>query len=294
MSCRLLCAAVALAVSLPTARADETTEKQKKVAAENLRKADVNKGVVVETEHLFVAGALTEARAKAVGESLEKVYKLARKVLQYEDKEEPWKGKLAVYVITESREFRQFMRIVALQRAEDPQFVTTRGEEPMAVAFAEFGPKATDADYAAEAGVVVAAALLNAKAGTAAKLPEWMKTGFGKAVAMRAEGTMSKRFMDYKAAARTAVLGGKGMGPAVVGDVWGGTRKDGDVLAASLMDYVAFGPGSANFGKFLGGFRPTENVPEPGVAQALEAAMWKEPALDAAWKAWVQKGMPVK
>jgi hypothetical protein len=65
---------------------------------------------------------------------------------------------------------------------------------------------------------------------------------------------------------------------------------DRETVATSLMDYIAFGPGAKESALFLGGFRPSDTVPNPGVAQALEAARWKEPQLEAAWRKWVQSG----
>ena len=56
------------------------------------------------------------------------------------------------------------------------------------------------------------------------------------------------------------------------------------------MEYVVFGPGAKESARFLGGFRPSEAIATPGPAQALEAAGWKEPQLEAAWRKWVQTG----
>jgi hypothetical protein len=60
------------------------------------------------------------------------------------------------------------------------------------------------------------------------------------------------------------------------------------------MDYLAFGPGAANFPKFLSGLRPDENGTDPAITAAIEGAGWKVPELEAAWKKWVQGGMVVK
>jgi hypothetical protein len=277
-----------------TSYGDEVSVRQKKVATATLQKADVRMGVVIETENLIVAADLPESKVKGVADALQKSYRVARKALHYEAKEEPWKGKLTLYILPDSRTFKQFLRLVAGVKAEESYHVAIRSDEPYAVSGAEFGEKATDADIAAEASPLVGTALLMAKAGSNTPVPEWVRVGFGRAAALRAEGTASRRFTTYRANARALVLGAGGKQPASIGDVWSGSRKDADVLAVSLMDYIAFGPGSANFPKFLVGLRANENGDPPSITAVLEAAMWKEPTLDTAWRRWVQTGMPVK
>lgn len=267
--------------------ADDLTENQKKAVAANLKKAEIAKATVTETDHFIVAATLPEEKAAALGASLEKVYATARKALQFEEKEEPWKGKLAVYFLTDSKQYKLFVRSVLMEKPDSDSFVKLRQDDPMVVVSVEVTGKAADADLFGEAGAFVGAAVFQGKFGST-EFPAWVRTGFGRAAAYRAEGANSKRTQAYKARARTAALGGKGKGPAPITSVWDGTGDD--VLATSLMDYIAFGPGQPNFLKFVNGFRPNENTPTPGVAQALEAAMWKQDQLDAAWKKWVASG----
>ena len=118
--------------------------------------------------------------------------------------------------------------------------------------------------------------------------PDWVRTGFSRVTSMRAEGVGTRRYLAYKQQARTQVLG-KGK-PAPIADVWGGRSKESEVLAVSLMEYLAYGPGAAKFESFLNGFKPSESVPTPTHTQAFEAAGWKEPQLDAVWKKWVATG----
>src|SRR5262245_56216691 len=111
MSLRHVLAAVALltaTVTLPVL-ADDASEKRKKVAAANLAKGEVTKAVTVETESLIVCAALPEAKAKTLAEALLKAHALGRKVLQYDEKDDPWKGKLTVYYLPESRAFKTFV-----------------------------------------------------------------------------------------------------------------------------------------------------------------------------------------
>jgi hypothetical protein len=277
------------------ASADEVSDKQKKVALANLKKAEIARGAAVECETVILAGPLSETRLKAIGDSLSKTTKLARKALQFDEKEEPWKGKLTVVFLPERKDFTQYLRDVVGQRAEGNWSIDVRSDEPYVVSGVELNAKATDADIVAELGPLVTGAMMQAKIGSAARAPGWVRIGLGRAVSMRAEGAMSRRFTTYKSQARVAVLGGGGKAAAPIADIWTSDRADGGLLATSLMDYLAFGPGSANFSKFLSGLRPDENGADPAIAAVIEGAGWKTPAeLDAAWKKWVTAGSPVK
>jgi hypothetical protein len=287
MSRLRLAFALMLIGAMPVA-ADEASEKLKKAAAANLAKAEVTKTATVETDSLIVCSTLPEAKTKALADQLQKVHALGRKVLQFEEKDDIWKGKLTVYYLPETKAYKNFVRSVAQSRPDESYFFSLRSDPPFVVESAGGSEKATEPEQFGEAGSHIAAALLVNKGGTGTTFPEWVKGGLGRAISLRAEGPTSKRYGNYKAASRRVVLGGgKGV---PISEVWEGKGKDSEVLATSLMDYIAFGPGQSNFLKFINGFRPTENNQSPGVPQALEAAMWKQETLEAAWKKWVQAG----
>ena len=110
MSLRLV-AVVALFTALP-AFADEASDKLKKLAAANLAKAEVMKTATVETDHLIVCSTLPEAKTKTLADALQKTHALGRKVLQFEEKDDIWKGKLTVYYLPETKAFKSFIRSV--------------------------------------------------------------------------------------------------------------------------------------------------------------------------------------
>ena len=283
-------AALMLAFAHAPAAADETSDKQKKAAEANLKKGEVKKAAVVETANFIVCATVPEAKAKALGDVLEKAYASARKGLQMEEKEAPWKGKLVVYFLAEKREFNLFVLTVANEKTRDPYFISIRSDEPYVVCNPEAGPKTTDADLYFEAAVLVATAAIQGQY-TTAMLPEWVKGGFARAAALRAAGPASPRFAAYRAKARRAVLGLPSKGPVPMANLWNDMPLDDkETTATSLMDYVVYGPGAKESAKFFRGFVPSETVAAPGVAQALEAAGWKEPQLEAAWRKWVQTG----
>ncbi|MBA4065545.1 MAG: hypothetical protein C0501_17885 [Isosphaera sp.] len=281
------------ALLLPAAHAQDAkfdAAKARATAAANLKKAGVGKPTVHETGQFVLATTLPEEKAKALGEVLEKVVPVARKAAQLEAKEQPWKGKLTVYYLPDGSDFKGFFRNVVMDQPGGTYY-SLRGDEPFLVDPADVPAKATEADQFAAAAAVVAGAVLKGKAGTAA-LPDWLTDGFGRVAAARAEGLASKRYQAYKAASRALAFGPKGGKPPAVTELWAETKPAGaEVLAASFADYLAFGPGAANFPKLVAGFRPDENGNTPAPAAAFEAAGWKDLGmLDAAWRKWAATG----
>ncbi len=264
--------------------------KQKEEVQSNLKKVDLGKTTVVETENFIVVATLPEDKTKALGAALEKVVPLARKALQYEPKEEAWKGKLAVYFLPESRDFKGFMRS-ALQVKPEGVYYDVRTDNPMVVDPVEVPAKSTEADQFSNAASVVAGAYLKAR-GSTANIPDWLRIGFGKATALRAQGLNSTRYQNYKKSAKDVATGAKGGSPAEIADVWGENKvPNAEILAANVVEYMAYGPGAPNFLKLVYGFRPEENGNSPSVAQALEAAGWKDvPMLETAWRKWAVAG----
>jgi hypothetical protein len=276
-----------LAPGLPAAFQDKKEARpevaaQKAAAAANLKKAELGKTALVETDNFLIGTTVSEEKAKALGAVLEKVVPVARKGLQFDEKEEPWKGKLAVYVLPDNRDFKSFMRGVVVAPPEGVHY-SLRSDEPLVVDPVDVPAKASEAEQFANTAAVVATAYLKGKAGTAS-VPDWLAEGFGRLTAMRAEGLNSKRYSAYKTAARG--LPAKGLKAS---DLWAETRPTGaDVLAASVAEILAYGTMAREFPKVLSAFRPDDNGNTPGVEQAIQAGGWKDAAaLDSAWKKWV-------
>lgn len=295
MTARVPLLAVAFAlVAFAAPAQDKKTEKKdatkaKAAALANLKKADVGKTTVVETDHSVIASTLSEEKAKALGAVLEKVVPVARKSLGYEKDEEAWKGKLTFYYFPESRDFKSFVRNVIVDQPGGTHYAL-RADEPYVVDPVETTGKATEADQFATAAGTVAKALMRAKA-TGATLPDWLLDGFGRVSAARAEGLTSRRYTAYKTAARNAAVG-KGGKPAALADLWAESRVQvGDPVAAGFADYLAYGPGAANLARLLSGFRPNDGGGTPTTPQALESAGWKDvPVLEKAWQKWITTG----
>jgi hypothetical protein len=275
----------ALESRLAAQEAKVDAAKQKAVAVENLKKAGLAKPTVVETNQFIVATMLSEEKAKALGAALEKVVPVARKSLEFEAKEEAWKGKLAVYYLPDSRDFKNFVRTVVVAQPGGVHY-DVRADEPFVVDPVEVSLKATEADQFANAAANVAGAYLKAK-GSSALLPEWLVGGFGRVTAMRAEGVNSKRYLAYKTTAKG--LANKGAKPT---ELWAETKPaNAELLANSFAEYLAYGPGAPNFVKLVYGYRPDANGNPTSPEAAFEAAGWKDLAmLETAWRKWAVTG----
>jgi hypothetical protein len=284
MSVRLF-ACLAFAAGLSVAHADEKLKTQ---AAEAMNKADVRDARVVETEHLVVATELPAAKAKALVDHLEKVFGQAAKSLKLEAADT--KSQLTVFTFADLDNFRQFQRSVLKQRPDDDQFaaVDVKRDDPFVAVSARRGEKAPN--FEALASGEICRALLAKKAG-AARLPDWMKDGFAKAVAWRLIPSMaSTERLAVARQAPTLRKGAKGM--PVVDRAWSGTARDKGLVAASLMDYFTSGPGAEKFGSILSSMIPTDAVTMPTFQDALKAADWMVEDLDRSWREWVSKGSP--
>ncbi len=288
-----LFAAYALAITAPgpaPAQDKELVAKAKTTAAANLKKANIDKPTVVETTNYLVVGSMPEEKAKALGEMLEKTTTLTRKTLKFDEKESPWKGKLIVYFMHDNAEFKALMRR-AFQIPPEGVHADLRAEPAFIVDPAEVSGKQTDADLYANTAARLAGEHLKAKGTGTQKIPDWLRDGFGYATVARAEGTASKRYAAYRAQARTAILGPKGGKSPALADVWGDAKiANGDILAASFADYLAYSTAAApKFPMLIDGLKPNENNAAPTIPQGLDAAGWKAadlPMLEAAWKRW--------
>ena len=278
-----------LVFACSAARADEVSEKQKKLAAANLKQAEVQLFATVETDDLILAATLPDEKAKALSAQLQKSYLMARKVLQYDDKEKPWTGKLTVYFITESKLFKNFMRTVIGESPRDTEyFINLKGDAPFVLVLGDVSTPLNEPESYGEAAALVATATFNAKHGSGIGIPDWAKLGFGRAVSLRADNPASKRVTSYKTRAKATVVGSSAKPGARMADVWDGGGRD---LAISFMDFLAFGPKAMDFPKAVNALKPGENGQAAALPMSLEMALtWKAPDMEAAWKKWVQSG----
>jgi hypothetical protein len=290
----ILCFSV-LPIANGQAKKKDTPEPEKKkdvnlreLAAEAMKKADVKDARIVETENLIVATALPESKAKSLADSLQKTFALAAKALKFEEAEVK-ATHVVIYTFTELDNFRQFQRSVLKVRPEDELAVfDMKRDDPFIAVAAKRGER--NPNFEVLAGNEICRAML-AKKGGNARLSEWMKDGFARAVQWRL--TPGTAGADRSAVARMAPrLGKTAKGMPVVDKAWSGTGKDKDLVAASLMDYLTFGPGSEKISSVLNGLIPVDGGGDPSFGDALKAADWMVDDLDRAWREWVSKGSP--
>ena len=145
-------------------------------------------------------------------------------------------------------------------------------------------------NFEALAGNEVSRALLSKKGGNA-KITEWMKDGFARAVQMRSNPASIGT--DRSAVTRMAPrLAKTAKGTPVVDKAWTGTGKDKDLVAASLMDFLTFGAGADKMSNILNGLIPADGGGDPTFGDALKASDWMLEDLDRAWRDWIGKGAP--
>jgi hypothetical protein len=261
----------------------DTLQKQKESAAANWKKVfGEEQPVQEETDHLLIFGpqGMTGNQLKNVGKNIEKECELARKALNVESPDDAWTGKLAVYLIEDRRHFNSFLRSVVKRRPteDDLGAYFQRGYQSFVVAGPPRGK--LDPSMESQAGEQVAALMLAKVGGNS--VPEWVILGFGRATAWEANPTAHAK---EKSLAKALVyrLGKNAK------DVWDSklNAEQAPLLRASLVSYLAYGPGAKNFTKFLEGYAPDEKNMRKTTMDALKAINAKPEELDRSWKAWV-------
>jgi hypothetical protein len=163
-----------------------------------------------------------------------------------------------------------------------------RAYPPFVLVGSDAGDKPTDAQMAETAASLAASAVLAKHAGTGA-IPEPILLGFGKAAYLRTDGNAAKLATHRS---RVKAVYNKTRGQAFKLDwVTGGqVTPDTDAVAASLAEYLAFGPGAGKFQAVLDALKPSDENQNPTLYTALTAADWKPEAFEPGWQRWVVTG----
>jgi len=289
-----LCALVLL-LSLGFVQGDEKSDaakKQKAVADAMLKSAKLTT-THAESDDLLVYSSFSEEKTKALAASAQKTYATGLKALKVAADDKLWPGKLTLIVLPESRQYKGFV-LSALKRSptnRESFAFELRSDEPFVLVGTALGEKPTDTEMITEAAGFVAAAVLNKKAGTgAAGLPEWFMKGFARATHIHADGNAAKATAFHaKVKALYAKYRGNGFKPV---NVWTNmiASTETDTVATSFIEYLAFGPEAEKFPKLIQAMKPTEEVPSPTIATALEAVAWPADGIEAGWKKWIATG----
>jgi hypothetical protein len=267
--------------------ADEAASKesgQLKVALDNWAALDIGGAVSYEAEHLIIVGPKAlERRLKEIGGNLEKNFALAVKALQLKPNEDLWPGKLTVYLLPERDNLTTFIRRIEKRRVEEDEAGSQSVDSEIPHAAAGPPRAKTDPSLEQQAGIQIAAAVLQKKAGAKVLLPDWLPAGFGRATVWRALPADKAVATERKLA--KAFIAGRKRTP---NDVWNNLveREEAGVLRASLAEFLAYGPGAAKFPALVIGFRPGENQESRTFEQALESAGLESKVIEARWAAW--------
>jgi hypothetical protein len=266
---------------------DEGAAKTREAALQNWRELykDVEP-VVDESAHFLVLRSPDSLRTQKKPDAaslFEAAYESARKTLQIETAEESWQGKLTIYLVPDRMAFNSLVRSAVKQRPspDDCGAFSLKSAHPIVVATT---PKAKyDPEMEAQAAEQVVAAVLAQRAGD--DVAPWLAAGFARAVVWRAaKGPTSQDRMVIKRLARGRTAR----------DVWDGRlpAEEAAYLRASLAEFLAFGPQSANFPKFIDALKP-ETVGRNRRAKSVDEALQVLPSdanrVHAAWLAWIAK-----
>lgn len=213
---------------------------------------EMDKAPLAETAHFLVVGGKPGTDPATLGTQLEQQYATACKVLQREQDPAPWQGKLAVYLLPDSKKFPHMIRLLERRNADEDDIGTwdSQGMFPHVVACT--GKLPGDMGLVNNAGAQMAAAVLNARAEVL--LPGWLNQGFGRATVLHSGPPAALAAERRKAAALLA------KNARSLDDVFGSNlgALEQPILRGSLVDYLAYSGQTSKFLPFIEGFRPDE------------------------------------
>jgi hypothetical protein len=279
-------ALVAALAGVGTAQDDQAkkVDQQKKAAQAAWESLDTGEMAFVETKHLLIcAPKAMQGRIKSVGVLLEKYHDQAIKATG-QDPKEAYPGKITVYLLPGKELLTAFARRVEKRRPMSGETGTYKASDDRLHAAAIPKEGKPPISVEARAGEMLAAVILQRKAGRTTALPDWLIAGFGRATSYQVYPKTEKFVLEERK--QTRILVRKRDASAI----WGGSleSEEADPLQASLSEFMAYGPARKYFGKFVVGFQPGENMATKTTAQALEQAGLTTDKVSRAWKNWVK------
>ena len=260
---------------------DKKVAEQKKQAEAAWKSLEAGEPSFYETKHLLIyAPKNLDKQLKAKGAALEKYHDEAVKAAGLDLKEGGYPGKITVYLLGEKEQVTSFARRVEKRRPMAGESASFKADDDMLHAAAWTGGKGP---VEARAGEMVAACILQRKAGRSTALPEWLLQGFGRATSYQVMPKEKFVLEDRKQARALARKRDASM-------LWAGGLEPEEVEAmqGSFAEFMAYGPGRKYLPKLLVGFQPGENVLTKTTPMALEAANLTPEKVSKAWKNWVR------
>lgn len=266
----------------PLARAaDDDEEKARKLAEQKTaalagwKALELGTLATHEADHFFIIAPADQAKKlKAIAGTLARYESTAAKALAL-DLKSAYPGKITVYLLPDDSHLATFFRRIEKRRPE-------RGAAGTFLAADDKLHAAASSDV--RAGEMVAALLLQRKAGPRASLPFWLLQGFGRAT--------TYRLFPRDKAALAEKRKVRGLAKKVGADaIWDGTteKDDTEALRASLAEYMAYHGGAARFPKFVAAFKPGERAESRTTEYALKEAGISADKLKGLWKSWAAR-----
>ena len=239
-----------------------------------------------QTKHfLLVAPEALNKQLTDFGQVLEKHYDKAQEALQFEvkeeDKGEVLPGRVVVYLFGERDHFKAFVRRIEARRLLPEESATFHAaDDKLHIAVSPpSGRQGLPIEI--QACEQAASLLLARRAGVRTRVPDWLVSGFGRAtyyrVAPRDKAVLADRALAAKLSRKHSAE-----------EIWNSqiAADEADALQGSLVDFLAYGPGSRAFPKLVAGFAPEENQERKTAAQAFAAANLKPALVAKRWKSW--------
>jgi hypothetical protein len=281
---------LALAVLGTANAADEakSVDARKKQAEANWATVSDVPATQYESKHfLILAPEAMAKRLKSVGELLEKHHDKAKEVLKFEIKDDSGEvlpGKVIVYLLGERDQFKAFVRRIEGRRLQPDETSSMQAADDKLHIVVAPPAQRGGTPVEAQAGEQAASLLLARRAGLRTPLPDWLVSGFGRATYYRAAPRDKAVVAERALAAKLSRKHG-------AEEIWDGklAADEAAVLQASLVDFLAYGPGTRAFPKFVAGFAPEENRERKTTGQAFESAGLKPDRVASSWKTWAAK-----
>jgi hypothetical protein len=289
-----LAACVGLTIGITaTAGAQSDVRRQQALTEAYLKQAGVKQPAAVETDGILMYGSVPDAQAKALADNLQRVYQASRNALNFAADDALWPGKLTVVVLSDAQQFADYYQKVTGRLPADGQTSATsiQGDMPYLIIGPATGTTAATFDPSRAAATMMAAAVLNRRAGTGAgngTLPVWLTGGFAEGMIARTSDD-SNALSTYRNTMRTAVLGDPNGNArmAVLAESWSNRQTPANTArSAAFVEYLMDRMSPAQFNRFLGAFREVEGQPPPTLATALRTLPLSRVSIETDFKVW--------
>lgn len=275
-----------------TSDANDLETKQKQLGLENWQRAfdDDDKAqppTIVELPLLRIYAKLPEKELRKLGQIYHQEMAVVVKALELK-RNDIWKGKLAIYLLQDRREFSTFVRRVERRRVfpYERSSISLDGDLPHIVVGptdSNIQPSATDLSLAEQAGAELAKAMLDQK--FRKDIPLWLRDGFGRATLLRVS-PKSRQATERQAAQLLAFQ--KKLSASAAWSAQG-NRDERELVAGSVVEFLAYSGLTQKFVPLLQSFRPKGDGNATSTDEALRAIGVESSRLNTAWKAWLQR-----